>query len=50
MLTGGTKLVVTALLIMFAISGLVVLIRRIYTEKYKAPEGGKEDGIKGGKR
>ena len=45
MLTGGTKLVVTALLIMFAISGLVVLIRRIYTEKYKAPEDGKEDGM-----
>ncbi|MCB8816671.1 TVP38/TMEM64 family protein [Desulfosporosinus shakirovi] len=36
MLTGGAKLFVTALLILFALSVLVVLIRQIYTAKHKA--------------
>jgi uncharacterized membrane protein YdjX (TVP38/TMEM64 family) len=38
MLTGGTKVFVTALLIIFALSGLVVLIKRIYNEKHKAQD------------
>lgn len=35
MLTGGAKLVVTALLIIFALSILVVLIKQVYTERQK---------------
>ena len=33
MLTGGARLVVTALLIIFALSILVVLIKQVYTER-----------------
>ena len=32
MLTGGAKLMVTGLMILFALSGLIILIRRIYVE------------------
>lgn len=35
MLTGGARLLVTGLLILFALSGLVVLIRQVYTERTK---------------
>lgn len=35
MLTGGAKLFVNALLILFALSGLVVLLRQLYTERQK---------------
>lgn len=35
MLTGGAKLLVTGLLILFALSGLIVLIRQIYIERQK---------------
>lgn len=35
MLTGGTKMVVTALLIIFALGALVVLLKQLYTEKQK---------------
>jgi uncharacterized membrane protein YdjX (TVP38/TMEM64 family) len=38
MLTGGTKVFVTALLIIFALSGLVILIKRIYNEKHKVQD------------
>lgn len=33
MLTGGARLMVTGLLILFALSGLIVLIRQVYIEK-----------------
>lgn len=45
MLTGGTKLVVTALLIIFALSGLVVLIKSIYNEKHKKPDDGQKEVV-----
>ena len=35
MLTGGAKLLVNALLIIFALFGLVVLLRQLYTERQK---------------
>lgn len=35
MLTGGAKLMVTGLMILFALSGLIILIRRIYVEREK---------------
>lgn len=35
MLTGGAKLMVTGLLILFALAGLVVLIRQVYTDRQK---------------
>lgn len=35
MLTGGAKLLVNGLLIMFAVFGVVAILRRIYTEKQK---------------
>lgn len=35
MLTGGARLVVTGLLCLFALSALIVLIRRVYMEKQK---------------
>lgn len=38
MLTGGTKAFVTALLIVFALSALVVLFKRIFSEKRNAQE------------
>lgn len=34
MLTGGSRLMVTGLLLLFALSGLVVLIRQIYNERH----------------
>lgn len=40
MLTGGAKLLVTGLLILFALSVLVVLIRQIYTASQKAKKAG----------
>jgi len=41
MLTGGAKLMVTALLILFALSALIVLLRQLYVERQKA-KGEKE--------
>ncbi len=41
MLTGGAKLLVTGLLIVFALSALVVLARKIYVEKQKKAEAKK---------
>ena len=35
MLTGGAKLLVTGLLILFALSGLIVLFKQLYNEKQK---------------
>ena len=35
MLTGGAKLLMTGLLILFALSALVVLLRKIYMERKK---------------
>ncbi len=35
MLTGGTKLMVNALLILFALSGLIFLLRQLYVERQK---------------
>lgn len=39
MLTGGARLLVTALFILFALSVLVVLLRQIYGERQKAKKG-----------
>ena len=36
MLTGGAQMLVTGLLILFALSALIVLIRRVYVERQKA--------------
>ena len=50
MLTGGAQLLVTGLLILFALSALIVLLRQVYTERQKKkadrPDayGTKEDG------
>lgn len=38
MLTGGAKMFVTGLMLLFALSALIVLIRKIYTEKNKKNE------------
>jgi uncharacterized membrane protein YdjX (TVP38/TMEM64 family) len=38
MLTGGAKLLVTGLLCLFALSGMVVLIRQLYIEKMRKKE------------
>lgn len=35
MLTGGAKLMVTALMLLFALSALIVLMKKLYTEKQK---------------
>lgn len=35
MLTGGVKLMVTALMLLFALSALIVLMKKLYTEKQK---------------
>jgi len=35
MLTGGAKLLVTGLLLLFALSGLIVLFKQLYNEKQK---------------
>ncbi len=40
MLTGGAKMMVTGLLILFALAGLVVLFRQLYTERRKKNIGG----------
>ena len=42
MLTGGERLMVTGLLILFALSGLIVLIRQIYNEKKSRGDSGGE--------
>jgi uncharacterized membrane protein YdjX (TVP38/TMEM64 family) len=41
MLTGGAKMVVTGLLIMFALAGLIVLFKQLYLEKQKKKEEAK---------
>ena len=38
MLTGGAKMVVTALLIIFALSALVIMLKQIYNERQKKKE------------
>ncbi len=38
MLTGGAKMFVTGLLLIFALSALIVLVKQIYTEKQKKKE------------
>lgn len=38
MLTGGAQMLVTALLILFALSALIVLLRQLYTERQKKKE------------
>lgn len=43
MLTGGAKLLVTGLFILFALSGLIVLIKRIYDEKHGSGEKKKKE-------
>ena len=43
MLTGGAKLLVTGLLILFALSGFVVLLRQLYVERQKKREKGESD-------
>ena len=35
MLTGGARLFVTGLMILFALSALIVMLRRIYMEKQR---------------
>jgi uncharacterized membrane protein YdjX (TVP38/TMEM64 family) len=35
MLTGGARLMVTGLLILFALSGLIIVIRQVYTERQR---------------
>ena len=37
MLTGGVKLFVTGLLILFALSILIVVIKQVYTERKARP-------------
>ena len=39
MLTGGAQLFVTALMILFALSALIVMIRKIYMDRQKKKEG-----------
>lgn len=43
MLTGGAKMFVTALLILFALSALIVLFRQIYVERQKRRESNEEE-------
>ena len=38
MLTGGARMLVTALLILFALSALIVLFRQLYVERQKKKE------------
>lgn len=47
MLTGGTKLLVTALMILFALSALVVMARKIYMDRQKTDK--KQEDRKNGK-
>ena len=42
MLTGGAQLLMTGLLILFALSALIVLLRKIYTDRQRGKEGGGE--------
>lgn len=42
MLTGGAKKLVTALLLLFALSALIILIRQVYTERQKAKNKNEE--------
>ena len=41
MLTGGAQLFVTALMILFALSALIVMMRKIYMEKQARKQEGK---------
>ena len=42
MLTGGAQLLMTGLLILFALSALVVMLRKIYMDRQKIKQGGTE--------
>ena len=42
MLTGGAELLMTGLLILFALSALIVMLRKIYTDRQRGKEGGGE--------
>lgn len=39
MLTGGAKMMVTGLMLLFALSALIVMVRKIYTDRQKKEEG-----------
>lgn len=45
MLTGGAKMFVTALLLLFALSALIVLFRQLYVEKQKQKNSDKSVDI-----
>jgi uncharacterized membrane protein YdjX (TVP38/TMEM64 family) len=45
MLTGGAKMFVTALLLLFALSALIVLFRQLYVEKQKKRNSDKSADI-----
>ena len=42
MLTGGAQLLMTGLLILFALSALIVMLRKIYMDRQKKQKGGNE--------
>ena len=42
MLTGGAQLLMTGLLILFALSALIVMLRKIYMDRQKIKQGGTE--------
>ena len=42
MLTGGAQLLMTGLLILFALSALIVMLRKIHTDRQRGKEGGGE--------
>ena len=42
MLTGGAQLLMTGLLILFALSALIVMLRKIYMDRQKKTKGGNE--------
>ena len=45
MLTGGARMFVTALLLLFALSALIVLFRQLYVEKQKKKNSDKSAGV-----
>lgn len=42
MLTGGAQLLMTGLLILFALSALVVMLRKIYMDRQSTRKGGEK--------
>ena len=45
MLTGGARMFVTALLLLFALSALIVLFRQLYVEKQKKKNSDKSADV-----